>query len=95
MEDFNMVFEKMNMSYRSLEAMMGDIYQQLKTCPENMQLQGLLQQLGDIANNILKSQIQFTETYCSSDIKNVILNRLYEKQTYLLNALAIDKAKVM
>lgn len=93
MEDFGTLYDKMSTNYSTIESMMGEIYSQIQSDPSNSQLQGILQGLGEVAKGMLQSQIGFTESYCKDDVKNMLVENLYNRYEGLEEALNNTKGK--
>ena len=91
MENFELVYDKMNSNYSAVENMMGAIYQQIQETPDDQQLRNILFGLGDIAQGLLTTQIYFTREYCDSSLKDSLMRNLSDKQRVLLEALNEDK----
>lgn len=95
MEAFGTLYDKMSTNYSTIENMMGEIYSQIQNNPSNSQLQGILQGLGDVAKGMLQSQIGFTESYCKDDVKNMLVENLYNRYESLEEALNNTKGKTL
>lgn len=95
MDNFGMVYDKMNSNYSAIENMMGVIYQQMQESPDNQQLQSILQGLGDIAKGMISSQMDFTEAYCDPNFKDFLMSQLCDKQSVLSNALTESKGNTL
>ncbi len=91
MENFGMIYEKMNLNYSTVENMMSTIYLQMQETSSNQQLEDVLQELGNIANGLISSQMEFAELYCNPDLKESLMNNLYDKQNALLSSLNKNK----
>ncbi len=95
MDEFGFVFDKLSANYSEIEGMMSAIYDKLQVNPENKELQNILQGLGQIAKNIISTQMDFTEIYCDSSMKESIMASLDNRQESLMDALDIDKGRTL
>ena len=93
MDKFGRVYDNLSSIYSELEDIMGSLYEELQNEPTNMEKSNLLQGLGSVANRILSSQMEFVESYGDPQYKDNLLTNLDNRQSALLDALAIDKAR--
>ena len=95
MKNFDSIFEKMSNNYSELEQIMGDLYQQIQNDPVDEHSQLLLQGLGNVAKGIISSQRDFAVAYCDSQMKDMLVARLDEKEESLVKALESSQGKTM
>ena len=87
MDNFGTVYDKMSANYSAIESIMTTIYSKIQSDPSNNQLLDILQGLGDVAKDMLQSQISFTETYCKDSIKDSLVSNLSDRYDTLQDAL--------
>ena len=87
MDDFGTIYDKMSANYSVIESIMTTIYSKIQSDPSNNQLLDILQGLGDVAKDMLQSQISFTETYCKDSIKDSLVSNLSDRYDTLQDAL--------
>lgn len=90
MENFSFIYDKMNDNYDKLGEVMRTVYFQLQEQPENEQLRNLLGSLGDVAEGMINQQIDFTDAYCSADVKESVIGNLESKKEVLVSSLQRD-----
>lgn len=95
MERFDEMFDSFSRVYSKIEGIMADVYQDLQREPDNIDKAILLDRLGSVALEVLDSQMEFVDSYCSFDNKYNLLSSLDDKYKNLSNSLAEDRSKRM
>ena len=94
MEKFGSLYDNLSSIYSELESIMGALYGDLQNDPTNMAKVALLQDLGNVANKMLSSQMEFVESYGDPQFKDNLLTNLGNRKMSLLEALALDKERL-
>lgn len=82
-DNFEIIYDTMNKSYEELEEVMSTIYQFTQTNPENENAKAILAKLGDVAKKMIGSQREFATSYGSPEFKDVLEERLSNKEQAL------------
>lgn len=91
MDKFGTMYDNLSSIYSELESIMGNLYEELQIDPTNMEKANLLQGLGSVANRIISSQMEFVESYGDPQYKDNLLINLDNRQSALLDVLAMDR----
>lgn len=83
MDNFGIVYDKMNENYNEVIDIMGKIYDKNESVDSNE----ILQILGHIADKMLFSQMLLTEVYCDPEYQKQIIENLSEKKAQLKHSL--------
>lgn len=85
MENFSVIEQKMNRNYDSVTEIMGTLYANIQENPEDINSRDMLLALGEVAINIINTQIDFAYIYCDdSRYKGITIEKLKEKEEQLL-----------
>lgn len=92
-DSFGSVFDCMNKNSGELEGIMSDLYRHLEKNPNDEMAKNILSRLGNLGQNMIYSQREFTTSYCNLDVKSDLLDRLDSRAGSLKKAQKDTEAK--
>lgn len=87
MDNFDLIFTKMNENYDYLQNIMGEVYEKIKENPSDEANYQLLDALGNLGKRMLSTQESLVESYCLSDNAANLIDRIDEKKQVLTSSL--------
>ena len=87
MENFDLLFEKMNDNYNYLQTIMGAVYEKVKENPEGEYGRELLESLGNLGKRMLSTEESLVVSYGSTDEAINLMDRINDKKQALTTSL--------
>ena len=87
MENFDLLFEKMNDNYNYLQTIMGAVYEKVKENPEDEYSRELLEALGNLGKRMLSTEESLVVSYGSTDEAINLMDRINDKKQALTTSL--------
>lgn len=87
MDNFDLLFDKMNENYNYLQEIMGAVNEKIKENPSNESNYQLLDALGNLGKRMLSTQESLVESYCRTDEGVILMDRLDDKKKALTTSL--------
>ncbi len=87
MENFDLLFEKMNENYNYLQAIMGEVYERVKENPEDEYSRELLESLGNLGKRMLSTEESLVVSYGSPDETINLMDKINDKKQALTTSL--------
>lgn len=87
MENFDLLFEKMNDNYNYLQTIMGAVYEKVKENPEDEYSRELLESLGNLGKRMLSTEESLVVSYGSTDEAINLMDRISDKKQALTTSL--------
>ena len=87
MENFDLLFEKMNDNYNYLQTIMGVVYEKVKENPEDEYSRELLEALGNLGKRMLSTEESLVVSYESTDEAINLMDRINDKKQALTTSL--------
>ena len=87
MENFDLLFEKMNENYNYLQTIMGEVYEKVKIDPADESNIQLLEGLGNLAKRMLSTEASFVTSYGTTDDAVILMDKIEDKQAALSRSL--------
>lgn len=87
MENFDLLFEKMNENYNYLQAIMGEVYERVKENPEDEYSREILESLGNLGKRMLSTEESLVVSYGSPDETINLMDKINDKKQALTTSL--------
>lgn len=87
MENFDLLFDKMNENYNYLQAIMGEVYERVKENPEDEYSRELLESLGNLGKRMLSTEESLVVSYGSPDETINLMDKINDKKQALTTSL--------
>lgn len=87
MDNFDLLFDKMNENYNYLHEIMGGVYEKIKENPGDESNYQLLDALGNLGKRMLSTQESLVESYCHTEEAASLIDRIDGKKEALTTSL--------
>lgn len=87
MENFDLLFDKMNEDYNYLQTIMGVVYEKIKENPSDEYSIELLELLGNLSKRMLSREFSFVASYCNRNDAIRLIGKIEERKNTLTTSL--------
>ena len=87
MENFDLLVDKMNENYNSLQTIMGVVYEKVNENPDDEYSRELLELLGNLGKRMLSTEESLVVYYGSPDEAINLMDRISDKKQALTTSL--------
>ena len=87
MENFDLLYDKMNENYNYLQTIMGEVYERVKNNPTDESNIELLESLGNLAKRMISTEESFVLSFCPNEEMIDLIDKIESKKTTLKDAM--------